>query len=319
MSFRARSSPILCLIAALTAYAGLWLLAPKATFYPFITEVMSLAVSLTHGLPSAVLTAISVGIFFAPTMAFMAVQFATVYFFARLKTDFWRSLLALGVFVTVAVGLAVVIGARSGLIEKLHRLPLISRYLTAVAIDRSVLKIPMVMAVMLTAAGIGVLVSLRVTDKNLLLPVVLFAACMDVWTVVQGPVSVMMKKAPEVVNAVSVPIPQAGAGVFIPKFLIGPGDFLFSGLVFAVVARFKMNGPRTFWFVLGTMMLGMLGISAGVLNQFPALILLGIGVVAANWREFKLSRSELISVAVVAAMLAVITPLVWSVLRHGGK
>lgn len=314
-----KEKPIFRLAAAILAYFGLWVLAPKAAFFPYLTDAIILAASHAHGCAGIVLAITEAAIMFAPTIAFMALQFGVVYYFTGFRMGFWRSL---GVFVgcvLLAIGIMALMVHRFGVEHRLHRMPTLRQALVICAVDQSYLKMLQTTLIMLSAAGIGYMVSLRVTDKNLLLPVVLFAAWIDLWTCTQGPVSSMMKRAPELVNAVAAPIPQAGAGAFIPKFLIGPGDFLFAGLVFAVVSRFKMNGPRTFWFVLGMMGLGMLAIALGFLDFLPALIVLAVGVVAANWRHFKLSRQEIISTAVVAVLLGASLPLVWAIVRSYGK
>lgn len=312
-------SPLPRLAAALAGYCLLWVLAPRAVFYPYIMDALDSAIRLTDGLASIVLLVIGTAVYFAPTMAFMVVQFAIVYYFSTLGMNFRQGLGVLLGCLLAAIGIAALVVARSGVAKTLHHLPTLKQCVAVAAMDQSLLRMPMAMLVMLIAAGIGFLVSLRVTDRNLLLPVVMFAACIDLWTVGWGPVSVMMKKSPELVKAVSVPIPQAGAGAFIPKFLIGPGDFLFAGLVFAAVSRLKMNAPRTFWFVLVTMALGMLGIATGILEFFPALVLLAVGVVGANWREFKLSKQEIVSTVVAAAVLAASVPLMWALFGNRGK
>lgn len=303
------------LAVVILAYFALWVLAPKAAFLPHIVDALNAAIQRNSGAPAFFLRLLAVGVVFFPTLVFMAVQFAVVYYFARLKMSFWRSAGTGLALIVVVIGLMTLIVARSGAVQHLNRLPTIRESLYVVGLYQGYLKMLVVAAMMLTAANIGYLVSLRVTDKNLLLPVVMFAAYIDLWTVTRGPVSKVIEKAPEVVSAVAAPIPQAGAGAFVPKFLIGPGDFLFAGLVFAVVSRLRMNGPRTFWFVLGAMALGMLAIAVGLLDYLPALIMLAVGVLIANWKEFKLSKPEIIYMVVAAVLLAATLPLVWSVVN----
>jgi hypothetical protein len=167
---------------------------------------------------------------------------------------------------------------------------------------------------MIAAASIGCAVSERVKDKNLLLPVVMFAAYIDFWTVTRGPVATLLKKAPDLAQALSAPIPLPGAGTFTPVSMVGPGDFLFMGLVFAAVSRLKMDTVRNYWFVFAAMTIGMLSVVLGLLSLLPALVVLAIAVVAANWREFKLSKQEIISIAIVGALMLGSLPLIWSAL-----
>jgi hypothetical protein len=63
------------------------------------------------------------------------------------------------------------------------------------------------------------------------------------------------------------------------------------------------------------MTIAMLLVLTGALNYAPALVALAIAVVAANWGQFKLTRQEKISTAIVAALLLASLPLVWYVLR----
>ncbi len=73
-----------------------------------------------------------------------------------------------------------------------------------------------------------------------------------------------------------------------------------------------MNGRRNYWFVLVAMTVGMLTVAFGLLPFLPALTVLAVAVIAANWRQFKLSRQEVVYIAIVAAVLMVLLPLVWS-------
>ncbi len=261
-----KSSSLKALLVSILAYAALWLLAPKV-----------------HFLPKALLLILG-------TVAFMAVQIAIVYYYSLLNLKWWQSLLILA----GSLGLTALVVMFMSAHARPHQGPI--AYYGALRMVMSVL-------IMIAAASIGCAVAVRVKDRNLLLPVVMLAACIDFWTVTRGPVATMLQRAPQIAKAVSVPIPAAGAGVFTPLVAIGPGDFLFMGLVFAAISRLKMNGPRNYWFVFKMMTLGMLFVVAGPLQFLPALVLLAIAVVSANWREFKLNREEKLSIVVVAAIL----------------
>ena len=62
------------------------------------------------------------------------------------------------------------------------------------------------------------------------------------------------------------------------------------------------------------MCIGMMAVMFNALPFLPALTVLGIGVVAANYREFKLSKQEKISISIVAVVLALSIPLVQKML-----
>ena len=305
---------------AVAAYLALWVLIPKATFLAAAVRAIDTALPFADGGVSVFLKLAALLVILTPVACVMAAQVGIVYFFAKVRMNFWQALgvLAVCLACAVALGAAVVGSFAAGhpqVIEKLGHYPTFREHIYLLGAYYGPLRIPISLFVMLGAASIGYMVSLRIRDKNLILPVVMFAAYVDLWTVTRGPVSMIMEKAPDVVGAVSAPIPQAGTGAFMPVSMVGPGDFLFLTLVFAAVHRLGMNGARNYWFVFAAMALGMAGVLAGLVTVLPALIVLAIAVVAANWREFRLSREEKISTAAVAAVLLVSLPVVWSVFK----
>ncbi|MCX6345291.1 MAG: hypothetical protein NT018_09505 [Armatimonadetes bacterium] len=306
-----KNKPIIALVICILVYFALWVLTPKATFLAAAGDVLFNAFRASHGLVKAVLGVCCFVLTAAPTIAFMAVQIGIIYFFAKLKLKLWQSLLG------VVLCLGLVFALLNILIWQLHlhHYPNTRQMVFIMAHYNGLLKMPMSLLTMLAAASIGYGVSIFVKDKNLLLPVVMFAAYIDFWTVTRGPVHTMVERIPDVASAVSAPIPHAGIGVFRPDTMIGPGDFLFMALVFAVVHRMAMRGKRNYLFVCIAMTLGMLAVTFNFLPFLPGLIVLAVAVVAANWREFKLSREEKISTAIVGLLLAASLPLVWALLK----
>ena len=102
----------------------------------------------------------------------------------------------------------------------------------------------------------------------------------------------------------------------MPATMVGLGDFLFMALVFAAVHRLGMNGRRNYWFVFAAMTVGMLAVAFVLLPFLPALTVLAVAVVTANWRQFKMSRQELGYIAIVTAVLIVLLPLAWWLVHH---
>ena len=147
---------------------------------------------------------------------------------------------------------------------------------------------------------LGYLFSLILREPNLLLPAALFAPMFDIWTVFWGPAHTSMQKAPTVVEAVSTSVPAPGS--IKPISMIGPGDIVFLTLFFAAIYRFKMNDRRTYWFALPLLVLTMTAVLKSA-SALPALVPMGIAVIAANWRLFKLTRQEKWSLAVVALIV----------------
>lgn len=310
-----RRNPALGLALAMIGYIALWFLIPRATFLPKIAQALMPESTAHLGVGDIAQLVCALLLMALPTIIFLAVQIALVYFVSAFDIRLGRCVFGLIMSLAILVGTIALMIHFSGIPAKLHRYPNIREILYIAANYYGPLKMPYVIAMIFTATGIGYLVSLRIKDKNLLLPVVMFAAYIDFWTVTRGPVSVMMKKAPEVATAVSAPIPQAGAGAFMPLVSVGPGDFLFLALVFACIHRFKMNGRRNYWLIFGSMMIGMLVVMSGLMDALPALVMLAVGTVAANWGKFKLSREEAVSTLVVGALLAASLPVVRHLLK----
>jgi hypothetical protein len=311
-----RKSPVLYLAASLLAYFALWIGIPKARFLPAILDSIDAAMRHSHQPLSTVLSICGIIVMSVPTITFMVAQISVVYYFTKLRLGFRGSALWLA---GCLVGLAVVVGImlwRVDAVAKLHRFPNLQEIGFIVGIYRpGPLKMVMYAINLLAASSIGYMVSLRIKDRNLLLPVVMFAASIDFWTVTAGPVSSVMSRAPEIVKAVSAPIPQAGTGAFVPALMMGMGDPLFMAVVFAAVHRLGLNARRNFVFVLIAMTLAMLAVLMGLVPYLPALVALAVAVVAANWGEFKLTKQEKISTAIVAAVLIATMPLVWYALK----
>ncbi len=298
------------------AYFVLWIGIPKARFLSAALDSIDKAMTHAHQPLATLLPICGIVITSIPTITFMAAQISVVYYFSKLKLGFKGSVISL---LACLAGLTLIVTAivwESGVVAKLHRMPTLPETGFIVGVYHpGLLKMLMFAVIMLTAASIGYLVSLRIKDKNLLLPVVMFAASIDFWTVTAGPVNTVMSKAPEIVKAVSAPIPKAGTGAFVPAVMMGMGDPLFMAVIFAAVHRLGLNGKRNFVFVFCAMTIAMLAVMMGIVPYLPALVALAIAVIAANWRQFKLSKQEKISTAIVAVLLIATMPLVWYVLK----
>ena len=317
-----KRSPVPYLVASLVAYFALWLAIPKARFLVTIIDAINAAMRSTHQPLTTILAICGVLVLSIPTITFMAAQISVVYYFSKQRLGLRGALLWLAGSLVGLAGIVTYMLWRADIIARLHRLPTIKEIVFTVGVSPfDAAKMLMYGSILLIACSIGYLVSLRIKDKNLLLPVVMFAASIDFWTVTVGPVSSMVQHMPKLVSAVSAPIPMAGTGAFVPAVTMGMGDPLFMALVFAAVHRLGMNGRRNFGFVCVIMIVAMLAVLMGGLPYVPALVALAVAVVAANWREFKLSRQEKISTAIVAAVLFASLPLVWALMRsqHAAK
>lgn len=168
---------------------------------------------------------------------------------------------------------------------------------------------PLLMGLGITLACtfFGVLLSRIVREPNVLLPVALVAMPVDYLGAMtpQGFTQNMVKQNPGVVQAVSVPVPVVHGLHLFP--LIGPGDALFMAFFFAIVLRLDMNRRGTFWWMYGLLTLTMLLVLFYPINV-AALIPMGLAVLIANGRFFRLKREEvfatLYAVLLVVALAA---------------
>lgn len=155
--------------------------------------------------------------------------------------------------------------------------------------------------------GLGALLATLLKDKNLLLPVSIFLAGFDIFSVLTpvGPTQQLMKNAPNLLPAVAMNIPKV---VSAPKVgpvgafaYIGPADFLFMGMFFIALFRFQMRTKETMkWLIPAILVYLMLALFFGAI---PLLVPIGITVLVVNWSEFKLNRDEKLSTAVLGLLV----------------
>jgi len=153
---------------------------------------------------------------------------------------------------------------------------------------------------MMTAGFLGCLAGLIIREPNIVLPIAMFAGLVDYWNVSLGPLGHIVEEKPSLISAVTVHMPTPMPGV--PMVMIGMGDFVFLALFFSVLFRLGMNVKGSFW--LGYVFLT---ISMWVViffqSAFPALLPMGVAVIGANRRHFKLKRDEQLAMVYVGAIL----------------
>jgi hypothetical protein len=150
--------------------------------------------------------------------------------------------------------------------------------------------------------ALGTLLARIIREPNVLLPVAVVAMPIDYVGAMTniGFTNTVVKNAPNVVQAVSVPVPHMGG--LHPLALIGPGDALFMAFFFTVVMRLDMNMRGTFWWMTCLLALAMFIV---LLTPFPiaALVPMGISVLIANWRYFRLKRDEVFAMIYAALII----------------
>jgi hypothetical protein len=152
---------------------------------------------------------------------------------------------------------------------------------------------------MLAAIGLGCLLSRLIREKNLLVPVVPFAALVDAITVLTpvGFVKRVMESAPRVMEQAAVAVtsvPHAAPQVerVVPIVLIGVGDFVFLAFYAACLYRFGLRPRATAIGLFLTLWVYLVLVILGVAVALPALVPMAAVVLLVNAREFHLSRQE---------------------------
>ncbi len=173
---------------------------------------------------------------------------------------------------------------------------------------------------LLACLWLGRVISRLFREPSILLPACAAAAAVDIFTVYAGPTGMMLEANPEFVRSLSVAIPQIGsavgeeglAGLAVESF-IGLGDFIFLAAFIGAAAKFGFNLARTAGMVL---LLVVVGMTAHMLLPFaagiPLLPFIAVGFVAANWREFQLSREEKKAVALGTLLIALLVVALWA-------
>ncbi|MGI8922738.1 MAG: hypothetical protein ACR2HJ_01640 [Fimbriimonadales bacterium] len=160
--------------------------------------------------------------------------------------------------------------------------------------------------------ALGILVTVLIKDKNLLLPIAVVIATVDILAVFAPAGTVKQGLESETVrpifDALAFQVPKFGT--IAPQAQLGPADPLFLGTYFHAVHKFKMRERATLIWVLPALTLYLLvvlafghqalfGISLGAL---PALVPMGIAVLAANFKEFDPSKEERLMIVAVSLL-----------------
>ena len=155
------------------------------------------------------------------------------------------------------------------------------------------------LSITLSCAFFGILLSRIVREPNVLLPVALVAMPIDYLGAMTsiGFTQNVVAQNPQIVKALSVPVPAVGSsaqhhGALHAIGFIGPGDALFMAFFFAVVLRLNMNVRGTFWWMYGLLTLTMFIVLSPRGFNIAALVPMGLAVLIANFRYFKLKREE---------------------------
>ncbi|MBP5093380.1 MAG: hypothetical protein J6332_04970 [Abditibacteriota bacterium] len=245
------------------------------------------------------------------TIVVMMLVFAVIFSYADLRL---KPLKYAGLAALFALGVAAMFFIAAALIH--GGVPAFREVSRVTTFYSGPLRIPINLFQILAAASLGCFVSGIVKDKGLLLAVVLVAACTDVWTVFAGPVGQALEKIPQAATATSASLPVAGMKGLYPLAIIGVGDSLFTGLVAACVAKFGLNMRRNYIFVSVFMTLAMLSLMIFWTVKIPALVVLSVAVVCANFGEFRLKPAEKRDLAIAFVLFALVLGVISLAMRR---
>lgn len=184
----------------------------------------------------------------------------------------------------------------------------------------------------LTGAFFGRLLARVVRERALLVPVGIVSGLIDLWGVYWGPVNAMSESAPVAVGSigsaatVAAAVPDAALqhlsapllmlAQLTPPETIGIGDFVFLTFFLTCAYRLGFSAKRVMWGIFVGMLLASVIMALDGLTLFghevhieylPGLLFISGGVLLANLRAWKLTRSEWLMTAVpVGAILIVL-------------
>ena len=165
--------------------------------------------------------------------------------------------------------------------------------------------------------ALGFLVAGLVKDRNLIPPIAIVLATVDILAVFApvGTVKIAMhnEKIRPIFDAVAIQVPKVGTA--LPVAQMGPADFLFLGMFFYAIFKFGMRAKETLYWVAPALAIylaivvfwgdkKLFGLPLGAL---PALVPIGVAVVVANRDQFSMTKQEkAMTFGVLALCLAVL-------------
>lgn len=238
----------------------------------------------------------------------MLIQFAIVYEISRLN---WKRCLFLILYCFVLILLTVVwihydvnkIKAFPKNISYLNQIIIVINNMGSLAVFP---KIIYSLLIIILCASFGSILSNLIKERNMLIPVMLCCAFIDIWTVTVGFVAKTLETAPNILGAVSSTIPMVGGKTFLSLGTIGAGDFIFPAMVFACAFKFNFNKKRNFWFMFGFLYAGMLLVILNIVPMLPALTCVTAATIIVNRKEFTLSKKEIGYMGIVFSLLTLV-------------
>ena len=162
------------------------------------------------------------------------------------------------------------------------------------------------------AASIGGALSYLLSDVNLILPVSIALAFVDIWTVLLGgPVQKALQSPSPVAHAVRHTLLVKTAPklpIFQQLPSIGFADYLFIAFFVAAICRFSPN-QRTYSLTVKALIITLcayMGFTIFFNVNLPALVPMAVVMIGLHWKSFRYSRSEAFAMLYAVIMVLLI-------------
>ncbi len=155
--------------------------------------------------------------------------------------------------------------------------------------------------------GLGALLATLIKDRNIILPIAIFLAFLDMFLVFSplGVTRIIIRKFPAALSTIAAQVPIASHETtgekITPGALAGPADFLFLAMFLVALFRHNLRGRLTVLVVIPTLLAYMF-LVRDLQLPLPALVPIGVVVLLVNWKEFQLTHDEKLATALVTVL-----------------
>ncbi len=145
--------------------------------------------------------------------------------------------------------------------------------------------------------GLGAMIATGVKDRNILIPISIFLIGFDTFLVLspKGVVRMQLVQSPDIFQRMASQLPALSGGPATGHVsagaYVGPADFVFLAMFMIALYRFELKAKETARLVIPVLLVYMLVVIIGGV-ALPALVPIGICILVANYREFKLTKDE---------------------------
>lgn len=169
------------------------------------------------------------------------------------------------------------------------------------------------LSILIVAVCGGNIAARMINSPNMVGPVCVVIALIDIWGVLFGGiVSQMMEKTPEIAAKAMTKGPMIGAATTstyaIPMPAIGVGDYLFISLLLGVLVIHHLNYRAAMSWIAGLVCVTLLSISFGVIPYaLPGLVPIALGAAIPNLVVFRYTREEKFALIYAGIFVVILT------------